>query len=259
MTTRTLSLLALAGAAWTCQVTPPRKPQEPLDPGNPRSLAEHAIYNTRIRSYQTRFKARISPPRGDSIDYRGTTIRLAQGVLYIHYTATGGDLKNIVGVGPDYVWVWHEGAGEWVRPEAIGSPGIGRGLQNPDELLDVLGRHLGGARLRGPGVVEIAFSGEAIARIMRDHARHDQFHWMESSAAIELHADSETRLKKITCRAELKSADPNVRGVVQYTAETEVETYDPPQEMKFYDGDKKEVPIGGKIREAINAVLKEKK
>jgi len=263
MTIRLTGLLAAAAAAWACQAGPPEKPRQPLDAGNPRSLAEHAIYNTRTRSYQTRFQARLAAPQGDPIDYKGTSLWISPRVLYIHYTATGGDFKNIVRAdavrGVPNVWVWFEGAGEWVRPDELGSPGIGRGIQNPDEILETLSQHLEGARLLGPGVVGVPFAGEALEKVMKDQARAGSFDWKESTATIELHADAETRLKKLVCRAELKSADPNVRGTVKYSGEVEAETYAPEREMKFLDENKKAIPLREDIRKAVDAVLKEDK
>lgn len=235
--------------------------QDPA-PADPRTLSEQAVANTRRLSYRTRFQARLTPPQGDPIDYKGVSIRLVQGVLYAHYTATGGDLKNIVRVDrpdrPPRVWVWHEGLGDWVTPEEIGSPGIGRGIQNPDELLEVLSRHLEGARLRSPGVVELSFSGEEIGKIMRDQPRTGSFDWSRSRATVELHVDPERRLRKLICRAELQSSDPEIRGVVKYAAEVEVETFSPEPEMKFFDEDRKPIPLRAEIRQAIDSALKRK-
>jgi len=259
MAIRPILFAALAGAAWACQAGPPEKPRQPLDPQNARSLAEHAIYNTRILSYQTKFQARLAAPQGDPIDYKGTSLWISPGVLYIHYTATGGDYKNIVNAGPSTIWVWHEGVGEWVTPAEIGSPGIGRGIQNPDEVLETLSHHLEGARLRAPGVVELDFSGEAIARVMKDQARSGAFDWKESKASIEFHADDQTRLKKLVCRAELKSTDSNVKGTVKYTAGVAADTYAPEKEMKFLDEEKKAIPLSPAIRQAIDSALKEKR
>lgn len=231
-------------------------------PTDPRALAERAISVTRRLSYRARFQARLAAPQGDPIDYKGVSVRLVQGILYAHYTATGGDFKNIVRVdtpeGPQRVWVWHEGLGDWVTPEEIGSPGIGRGIQNPDEILETLSRHLAGARLRSSRVVEISFSGEEIVRIMRDQPRAGTFDWPRSQASVELHLDPEGRLRRLVCRAELQPADPEVRGRVKYSAEVEVETFSPEKEMKFFDEDRKPIPLRGEIRKAIDAALKEK-
>ena len=262
MPIRSLGFLLMAAASWACQAKPPEKPAGDLDPRDPKSLAGHAIYNTRTRSYRAAFTARLAAPQGDPIDYRGTSLRIYPGVLYIHYTATGGDLKNIVRVdpagGPPSVWVWHEGLGDWVTPEEIGSPGIGRGIQNPDEVLDVLSRNLEGARLKEPGVVALEFAGEAIERVMKDQARKDAFDWKRSNASFEFHADARTRLKKLVCRASLQSADPNVQGVVAYSAEVRVESFEPEREMKFFDEDRKEIRLREDIRKAIAGTLKEK-
>jgi len=256
MTIRSPWLLALAGAAWACQAKPP-------DPQDPKPVAERAIHNTLNKSFQTKFKARLAAPQGDPIDYQGTSLRLAEGVLYIHYTATGGDLKNIVRVdapaAAPKIWVWHETVGDWVTPEEIGSPGTGRGIQNPGEVLKTLSHHLEGARFLSPGVVEIPYSGEVLEKIMKDQARAGAFDWKESKAVIELHVDAEGRLKKLVCRADLKSADAEIKGSVKYSSEVEVETYSPEREMKFLDDARKAIPLTGDIRKAIDSALKENK
>src|SRR5436190_23566072 len=100
-----LTLVALVLGA--CQGGPPPKPAKDLDPNDPKSVAEYAAFNTRTqKSYETRFKARLTPPQGDALDYTGQCVWVAPGVLFIHYTASGGDEKNIVRVGKD-VWVHH--------------------------------------------------------------------------------------------------------------------------------------------------------
>lgn len=259
---KTLALALLAAAA-ACQVAPAEKPARALDPQDPKSLAEHAAYNTRTQSsYRTKFSARIAAPQGDPIDYKGASVWVSPGVLYIHYTASGGDLKNIVRAetakGQPNVWVHHEAAG-WVTAEEIGSPGLGKGIQNPDEVLAVLGRHLGAARLLRSGVVEIAFAGEDIEKIMKEQAQRGAFDWKQSTATVELHVDAQTRLAKFTCEASLRSTDPNVKGAVRYSATVEVESYNAETEMKFLDEKKKEIPLDPEIRKAIETAKKEKK
>ena len=84
------------------------------------------------------------------------------------------------------------------------------------------------------------------------------FEWKQSNAAIELHADADHRLKKFSCQATLKPADPNVKGVVKYSAEVEAVGYNGAAELKFLDEQKKEIKVSNEIHKAIEK-LKEKK
>src|SRR5437773_7897591 len=129
MTSITLfSLLLLA-----CQGDPPAKPAKDLDPKDARSVLDYAAFNTRTqKSYETRFKARLTTT-GAPLDYEGQCVWVYPGVLFVHYTASGGDEKMIVRAGDKFVWVWSALAG-WVTADEIGMPGAGRGIQNPDEV-----------------------------------------------------------------------------------------------------------------------------
>ena len=250
-----LALAALILAA--CQGAPD-KPLKELDPKDPKSVAEHAAYNTRTQKcYETKFQARLTPPQGDALDYSGQCVWVSPGILYIHYTASGGDDKNIVRVG-NQVWIYHRLAG-WVTSDEAGMPGAGRGIQNPDEVLTVIARHAGAAKLREPGLADLTFSGEDIEKIMKEQSQSGAFEWKESSAAVELHADADTRLKKFTCQATLKPADPKVKGSVKYSAVVEAMGYNGAADLKFIDEEKKEIKVSGDIRKAIEALLKEKK
>ena len=251
---KSFALVALLAA---CQGAP-EKPLRDFDPKGPKSVAEHLAYNTRTqKSYATKFKARLTPPQGDALDYTGQCVWVAPGVLYTHYTASGGDEKNIVRVG-NQVWIHHSLVG-WVTSDEAGMPGAGRGVQNPDDVLSVLARHAGAARLRQPGLVDLTFAGEDIEKIMKDQSQSGAFEWKESSAAVELLADPDTRLKRFSCQATLKPGDPKVNGVVKYSAEVEASGYNGATELKFVDGEKKEIKLSGDIRKAIETLLKEKK
>ena len=252
---KALALVATVLAA--CQGAPDKPPKD-LDPKDPKSVAEHAAYNTRTqKSYETRFKARLTPPQGDSIDYAGQCVWVAPGVLYIHYTASGGDEKNIVRVGGQ-VWVYHPLVG-WVTSDEAGMPGAGRGIQNPDEVLGVVARHAGAAKLREAGLVDMSFSGDDIEKIMREQSQQGAFEWKQSAAAVELHADADHRLKKFSCQATLKPSDPNVKGVVKYSAEVEAVGYNGATQLKFLDEKKQEIKLSNEIRKAIETHVKEKK
>jgi hypothetical protein len=252
---KTSALLAVILAA--CQIEPPHKP---LDPGDAKSLAEHAIYNTRTqKSYRTRFSAVIAAPQGDSLRYEGDTVWVFPGVIYIHYTATGGDEKNIVRAGETKgmpnVWAYHRLAGGWFTGDEMGMPGAARGIQNPDEVLSVLGRNPASAKLKEARVVEMAFKGEDIEKIMKEQAQQGAFDWKESSATIDLHVDEETRLRQFVCKANLVSTDPNVQGRVSYTATVDVVSYNTETRLDF-QFENRPLPLDETIRKAIEEALK---
>ncbi len=258
-----------------------------LAPQDPKSQAEEAIRNTKARKgYATKFKARFALPKSDPIDYDGRSVWVAPGVLYIHYTASGGKDDRVVRAGTrtfwgchkeeqepgkcsscgrekvrqtvPNVWVYHSMAG-WVTAEEAANPGLARGIQNPDEFLSVLSRHLEGAKPAGEGIVELRFAGPDIEEVMKEQSQRDAFEWKESSAVVRLHVDSEKLLKKVTCEASLKSADPKVPGTVTYTAEVEVESYEKETEIKFVDEKGKPIPLPPAIQKAVDEVLKSAK
>jgi hypothetical protein len=252
------SLTLAATLLMACQGNPPAKPAKALDPQDARSVLEYAAFNTRTqKSYETRFKAKLTTT-GAPLDYDGRCVWVYPGVLFVHYTASGGDEKMIVRAGDRDVWVYNTLVG-WVTADEAGMAGAGRGIQNPDDVLAVLARNSGTARLAKPGLVELEFKGEDIERIMREQASKGAFDWKESNAKLELATDSETRLQKFTCDATLKSTDPNVKGTIRYTAEVTLVGYDGARDLKFLDEKKRQIALLPEMTSKIDSVLKEKR
>ena len=251
--------LTLAGMVLlACQAEGPAKPSKALDPKDPRSVLDHAVYNTRTqKNYETKFKAQLSTT-GAPLNYEGKCVWVNPGVLYVHYTASGGDEKMIVRAGPQDAWVYHSLVDDWMTADQVGMPGAARGIQNPDEVLAVVGRHTGSAKLTQPGSVELTFSGDDIEKIMKEQASKDAFDWKESSAKLELTVDADNRLQKFTCEATLKSNNPNVKGAVHYTAEVSLVAYGGARELKYLDEKKREIPLRKEMTAKIETVLKEK-
>ena len=253
---KSLTLFSLLLMA--CQGEPPAKPSKDLDAKDPRSVLEYAAYNTRTqKSYEARFTARLTTT-GAPLDYDGRCVWVYPGVIFVHYTASGGDEKMIVRTSAKEAWVYHSLVGGWVTADEIGMPGAGRGIQNPDEVLSVVARHSGVAKLTKPGVVELSFSGDDIEKVMKEQASKDSFNWKESSAKLELVVDSENRLQQFTCDATLKSANPAVKGEIRYTAEVTLVAYNGARELKFLDDKKREIPLDKVMKAKIESVLKEK-
>jgi len=242
-----------------CQAEPPAKPSKDLDPKDPRSVVEHASYNTRTQqSYETTFKARLASPNGAPLDYEGRCVWVRPGLLFVHYTASGGDEKMIVRTGPEDAWVYHSIAGEWATAAQVAMPGAGRGIQNPDEVLTVISHHTGSAKMIKPGVVELSFSGEDIEKVMKEQASKGAFDWKQSSATLVLTVDADNRLQEFTCDATLQSTDPQIKGKVRYTAEVKLAAYNGAREIKFLDEKKREIPLTPEMKAKIASVLKEK-
>lgn len=239
---------------WTAlQVAPPEKPAKDYDPKNPASVVEHVAWNTRTqKSYEAAWKGRLAVPRSDPLDYDGRCVWVRPGVLYSHYTASGGDEKRIVRAGNAGTWV-HNALVGWVTADEAGIPGAGRGIQNPDEALGVLARNPSTAVLIEPGVVELTFVGDDIERIMKEQAQQGAFDWKQSKAVLRLTSDAERRLKQLTCKAVLTSADPKVQGAVEYTATIDVLSYGQAEQLAFTDEKKRPIPLSKKMNEAIAA------
>ncbi|MBV8881182.1 MAG: hypothetical protein JO332_14550 [Planctomycetaceae bacterium] len=251
---KSLTLISLALMA--CQGEPPAKPSKDLDAKDPRSVLEHAAYNTRTqKSYETKFKARLTTS-GAPLDYEGRCVWVYPGVLFVHYTASGGDEKMIVRTSAKDAWVFHALANQWATADEIGMPGAGRGIQNPDEVLSVVARHSGSAKLVKPGVVELTFSGDDIENIMKEQASKGSFDWKESSATLLLTVDAENRLQQFTCDATLKSTSKDVKEKLRYTAEVALVGYNGARELKFTDEKKREIPLSKDMKASIESVLK---
>jgi hypothetical protein len=140
----------------------------------------------------------------------------------------------------------------------MGMPGAGRGIQNPDEVLAVVSRHPGTARLVKPGVVELTFGGADIEAVMKEQTSKDAFDWKESSAKLTLTADAENRLQSFTCEATLKSTSAGVKEMIRYWAEVSVAGFNAARDLKFLDEKKRAIPLSPDMKASIESVLKEK-
>jgi len=248
-----IPLLMLAA----CQVQPPTKPDKSLDPKDPGSVVKHAVFNTRSqKSYETTFKATLTAPNANPIDYTGNSVWVSPSVLFIDYTAVGGDHKKGVRAGAKDCWIWHSVAEQWVTAEEAGLHSFARGLQNPDEVLAVLGRHTGSAKLLESGAVQITLSGQDIETIMREQSQSGAFDWAKSTATVVLLTDAESRLKQFKVDASLTSTDPNVKGEVKYTGQVDVIAFNGARTLKFTDDKNVEIPLDKDIQTAIDRETK---
>jgi hypothetical protein len=209
------------------------------------SEASKAIQKVRnSKSYHTKFKAVIEAPGSDPLKIEGESVWVNPGVLYIQYTGSGGDEKRIVRVGSK-VWVYHEFLEDWVTAEEMGTPGAGRGVQNPDEVLAIVLKHVDKTKADG-GALVLDFKGADIEQVMKEQASQGTFDWKNSRATAKLFVKGDT-LQRFTCHAELSSLEENLKGkIVKYNAEVEVLSYDSTTSLQFTVLDektKKKVPV----------------
>lgn len=223
---------------------------------DPKSEVEKAIQNLRSqKSYRTKFAAVIEAPSSDPLKIEGESVWVNPGVLYIQYTGTGGDEKRIIRVGND-VWIYHEFLEDWVTSQEMGSPGSGRGVQNPDEVLGVLLQHADKAKASGPGFV-LDFAGPDIERIMKEQASQGDFDWKKSTASANL-ALAQGSVRRFTSAAELVSLDPKLDGKkIKYSAEVDIVNTNVDTSLRFTVG-AAVLAIPDTIRKAIDGYLVKK-
>ena len=246
---------SLAVLAMALQGNPPVKPVGELDPRDPKSVVDHAIFNTRTQKcYETAYTAQLATPAG-AIHYKGRSVWVAPGILYLHFTATGKDEQKIVRAGDKDVWVHHSLAG-WGTDAEAGKVGYGRGIQNPDEILSVLAKNTDTAKQLKPGLVAVTFNGQAIARIMRNLVPGG-INADASTAVVPLEVDETIRIRKLLCNATIGLAGNG--GVHRYTSEVTVVAYNDANEIKFSDDQNQPIPLLPEMRDRIGAVLNGKK
>ncbi len=228
---------------------------------DPQGRVQSSIEKVRAqKSFRTEFTAVIKAPDSDPMELKGETVCVTGGVLFIHYRGSGGDIKRIVRVG-DKAWVYHPLAEEWVTAEELGMNGAGRGVQNPDEVLTVLGKHLdkvaAAGHEGGRDAFEVKLKGADIEKMMKEQAQQGSFEWKESSAEAKLQVGADGLIHKLSTQAALVSADPKLKGqTVRYSAEVSVAAYNADFAMRFSVEDPKkktkvDVAIAPVVLEAI--------
>jgi hypothetical protein len=241
----------MLAAVLAVAIDPPVKPVAEFDPRDPKSIVDHAIFNTRTQKcYETIYTARLATTAG-AIDYKGRSVWVAPGVLYLHFTATGKDEQKIIRAGEKDVWVYHS-LGGWGSDAELGKVGYARGIQNPDEVLGVLAKHTEtGVKQLKPGTLAVSFNGQAIARILQGQFQGG-INPATSSAAVHLEVDDSIRIRKLTF-------DATVNGTNRYTSEVTVVAYNDATELKFTDEKNQPLQLLPEMKDRIDSVLSGKK
>lgn len=237
---------------------------------DPKEKLRKAIGKVREqKNYRVKYKAVIKVPNSDPMVIDGTSVWVSPGVVYVHYRASGGDEKRIIRVGNE-VWIYHEFLEDWVTAEEMGNKGAGRGVQNPEEVLAVVQKHAEAVEAAGEEKVGkrsadaygVKMTGPEIESIMKEQATAGTFDWKSSKASAKILVDKKDGLiYKFSSVADLKSTDPNVSGMVRYTAEVEVLSYGGAASYTFKvrdpkSGKEKAIPVPGEILDKIRNLRK---
>lgn len=232
-----------------------------------RGIIDRVLTQKTIRF---KYKAVLEAPGSDPMVYEGTSLWVRPGVVYVHYKASGGDEKMIIGVGKD-VWIYNDYIGDWMTAEEMGDPGAGRGVQNVEAVLLVL-RAFDGKIEEEENRFKSEVKGEELERMMRDHGIGEDFEWDESSASAETKIFPATELiEKFSFVASLeKKADEKggVAGTFRYGAEVTDLEYGVPPEFQFTSRDEEgreiDVELSPEIQKTVtklkeSSVSKEEK
>lgn len=216
------------------------------------ALVKKAVETTRAqKSFETAFKARYAPFKGDVLDYQGRQVWVAPGVLYMALTGSGQLDKKIVRAGAK-VWVHHEVHG-WLDAAENGDDAAGRGIQHPLEILEIVGRQAESAVGTKTGAT-IRLTGAALKAALQHHVQGNAVAWDQSTAQVDLTVDAEGRLKSLTCNATLQSNAPAAPGKIGYSMEVSLVGWNAVGDLKFTDSQSRPIPLTAPMRDLITAV-----
>lgn len=124
--------------------------------GAPQAAAD-ALLKTRAESgYEVSFEAVATLP-GARFTRKGAGRRCGPGVLLLEYDEVGGKQVRAVRAG-SRSWVYHPFHEQWLAPDEAGEVGVTHGLQNPDDVLRLLGEEAALAVPKGADL-EITVAG----------------------------------------------------------------------------------------------------
>lgn len=201
---------------------------------DPVAQTKAAVEKTRAqKSYSATFTGLIAVPGGAPFHLEGKVVWVAPGVLFLNYKGAGGEELRVVRAG-EKVWLYSDQAEEWVDPEEAGKPGAGRGLNNPDEVLQALGKVAGRATSAGADKVQLKLDGKDLLDVLKRQVDPSAFIWEESSGQIEASIGADGRITKIALKSELASSNPALKGkMAVYTGNVEVKEFDKEFSMAF--------------------------
>jgi outer membrane lipoprotein-sorting protein len=210
------------------------------------ALLQRAAAATRQqKGYEVAFKSRLQAV-GDPLDREGKAVWTSPGLLYIHSTGSGREDQKIVRAG-EQVWVYVSVQRDWYAPEEAGLDGAGSGIQNPDELLQILSKNAGSAKLVKSGTIQLDLTGNDLARVVKAGG----FLWNQSSARVDLELDGSNRIAKVTCEATLVDAK---NQTVRYSAAVTLSFDRGTTDLAFVDEKGRPIELSAEMKKKIEAV-----
>jgi len=208
-------------------------------------LRRAAATTRQQKGYEVAFKSRLQAV-GDPLDREGKAVWTSPGVLYIHFTGSGREDQKIVRAG-EKVWAYLSVQRDWYTPEEAGLDGAGSGIQNPDEVLQILSKNAGSAKLVKPGTIRVDLTGNDLARVVKAGG----FLWNKSTARVDLELDGSNRITKVACEATLVDAK---NLTVRYSAEVNLAFDRGTTDLAFVDEKGRPIELSAEMKKKIESL-----
>lgn len=213
------------------------------------------------KSMKVNFKAKIEVPNSDPLNVSGSALSVGE-MLYIEYHASGGSVKLIVRRGAvtlEYNWLLEE----WVDAKEMADPSAGRGLSNPNEVLDSLLANADAAKDGGSEggrrAITIDLKGGKIRNLIKDFIEEKDVRWDDSASQARVELASDTLLpSKIASSATIAWKD---QKAIAYQGTVDVESYGQELEYKFQEKNRqgkvlRDIPLTDDARKKLGLLPK---
>lgn len=209
--------------------------------------AADALLKTRAESgYEVAFEAVATVP-GGRFTRKGAGRRCGPGVLLLEYDEVGGKQVRAVRAG-NRSWVYHPVYAQWMSPDEAGEVGVTHGLQNPDDILRLLGEEAGLAQPKGPDL-EITVAGARALALARKLAPNQGF--VAANITALLKRDAAGRVGSI----EIDAAVVGAAGAGNLKATIQVTRFGPVPVPAALGPAGASVPLSPRIQAALHAEL----
>jgi hypothetical protein len=224
-----------------------------------RSTIERGVRNTRSQKGYAFSYAEALTVQGVTRAYKGHGLWISSGILYLQYVVSGGEEQKIVRVGTKDAWVYNQLLDGWVTSDEAGMSGAGRGLQNPDDLLDIILELSDSARPVKSGTFEVMLAGVDLEKVLPKGFGHPDVNWKGSNGRCELTFDSQTRLEKLSCEASIVMANPGPNLPILCSSELRVNASSEVAEIQFIDERNRPIPLSAEMQGKIQLASKRSK
>ena len=186
------------------------------------------------KGYRIKFSAVTDIPHSDSLKMEGTIAVINPDIVYVNFEGSGGQKIKVIRKGKN-ILMEDVIANEWVDPAEMGEGGVGRGIQDPETLLDIMNKHSKNATLSNNEkvanvsckVVDLNFKGTEIKDVLSEQPIDtNTIEWDSSSLSAKLWiGEKDLLLYKVEVAATLISNKEEIKGKINYTAHMEITNY----------------------------------